>query len=227
MYRSVLSVFALCPVLTHSLAAAPLVQIDFGVSGQQSPAASWNNVTVDLDEVPEPTTLITDLIDSNGNPTGAGFVFVSNAGSAGPVDVSYTAATGDAATLDANAVRDLFFVNIDSTNSGAGAEAVFRFTGLTAPVYDLSLFAALNPSRSNTVYTINGVSQSISPTGNTDFVDFLAIAPTAGTIEFTITRGGSDAAYINALTLTAIPEPASLMLLAAGSLVLSGRRRSA
>lgn len=214
----------LAPVLAVPALAAP-VQIDFGVSGEQSPAASWNNVTADLDEILEPTTLVADLIDSAGDATGIGFVFVSNAGSAGPVDVNYTVSSGDAASLDANAVEDLFFINLDTTNPTAGADAVFRFTDLTAPAYDLSFLAALPANRSDTVYTINGVSQSINPSFNTSFVDFASIVPDInGAIEFVITRGGTDAAYINALTLTAVPEPASLLLLASGAMLVVGRR---
>ncbi|MEM6458878.1 MAG: PEP-CTERM sorting domain-containing protein [Planctomycetota bacterium] len=136
--------------------------------------------------------------------------------------------SGDAASLDANAVQGLFFINIDSTNSAAGANAVFRFTDLTAPAYDLSFLAALPADRTDTVFTINGTSQSIDPENNTTFVDFASIVPdTNGAIEFVITRGGTDAAYINALTLTAIPEPASLLLLASGVTLMIGRRQRA
>lgn len=224
-----------CKPLTASLAlasafvagsalAAP-IQIDFGPAATAT-AGNWNNLTVDLDDVADNAELLADLIDTDGNTTGISLFHIFNTGGVGVGDpADYPITSGDAAALPDSAAQDLMFFS-SSSNSGT---TVFELRGLAASGYDLDFFAGHPDTRDAFEIVVDGVVQTLSPTLNTDFTTFLNVAPTAGVIQFRAregaTNGSLTAAYISNLTITAVPEPASLALLGLGSLCMLSRRR--
>jgi hypothetical protein len=116
-------------------------------------------------------------------------------------------------------------------NDGPGTVTL---TGLAAnALYELVLYSAGDVVGRATSFTVNGQTETVTPTGVAAFIEgdtfarFLVSADALGTLSFTFAAGNGQEANLNGLQLTAVPEPASLGLFATSLVGLGwlGRRR--
>lgn len=138
-----------------------------------------------------------------------------------------------------DAAEDYFFTN---TSTGAVSSSI-TLEGLTGPAYDIVIYASIATDGGLGLrigdYTVNGAFSDGGVSDDFDpFVDgftngtvmtWTNVTPIAGeiTVEINVPAPATsvNTAVINALEFSVIPEPASLSLLAAGGLLIAGRRR--
>ena len=163
----------------------------------------------------EQTLTGTNLNDSNGNPTSVDFT-VGQVG----LDTETAAPDTDAATL----FNDYVF----NHSAGNSTNATFTLSdlqpGLTYDVYLYAGFANVGNLSNTTItggtatpFTASGVFNS----GNT--AHYTVVADIFGKINGTM---GSGTQILAGVTISYIPEPASLSLLAVGGLALLRRRHA-
>ncbi|MCC7145217.1 MAG: PEP-CTERM sorting domain-containing protein [Phycisphaeraceae bacterium] len=176
----------------------------------------------------------TDLVDANGASTGINLLVT---------DSFYpwwnTSGTTASTIFPASASRDGFYVT--ATDFGAGAPdptGGFELQNLDpAYTYDVLLYgsrAGVSDVRESQ-YTVTGAGIQVlllNASGNVDnYVVATGVVPDAnGKITIDVAAGpnnnhSAQLAYINLVTLTAVPEPASVTLLALGATALLRRRR--
>lgn len=185
--------------------------------------------------------------NENLNPTINGITFLD----AQPSNITFTVTGGNSAgdSTDAASVKarytteemDALMKSYRSTNFSSSANARFNitFTGLIvgnqyqaqflhdrgASSFSQMWFGDMTTGTPSSTFTANA--SSITSPGRRVLVDFTADATTQlFTLDaITFTNGTTFApAVINAISLTLVPEPASLALLALGGVLLAGRR---
>jgi hypothetical protein len=121
-------------------------------------------------------------------------------------------------------------------NLGSGkTTGTLTLSGFTGGTYDLYIYDAFQWVSSYTTYTINGTSQKISNNPvtvssfvvGTNYVVFEDVTPVNGQVVITLdatTVSGNICGSICALQLVAVPEPATMVLLAIGSFWLRRRK---
>jgi hypothetical protein len=211
---------------------AETIYIDFGRTGAETTASGWNNVAATVGGTANNTTTINgqgtpgtpsvELIDSTGTATGAAG---SGADYAGPYPATVS-------TWPTTALSDGFFSQI---NNG-GSTMNMSFTGLdNSASYDLMFYGArggTGTALNQALYTVtggNGTSNRTSSVLNnsSQTPEFLGVTPNGGTILVSFTRGSAGTGSLNAMSITAVPEPATVGfgLVALGSVFIMLRRR--
>lgn len=235
---------ALCTLLVAPLAAAITVDdtivIDFGKN--DTTVGNWNNVTSGSTSGTAFTTgqvLLADAIRfADGAPTGVtlttSFTGTDTVGIGGLNMISdqteATAAFTVSGVIPYNAQRDLSYFS----NAGVGS---FEFGNLNDALTYRIEFQSLNSNpRSALAFTINPghaseVSITVDPNKGDAFYSMihqLSDIPTMGDGKIIIRAAGTGDQHINALELTAVPEPATyaamLGLLALGMVIWRRRR---
>lgn len=226
---------------------AATVYIDFGRTGAETTATGWNNVaaviggnqngTTTINGQGTPGTPSVGLIDSTGAASGitlslsfSAAVDTGAAGSAADYAGPYPAKVS---AWPAAAVSDGFFSQI---NNG-GSTMNMSFTGLDDNLaYDLMFYGARGTGTglNQATYTVTGRDGASSRTtsvlnNSAQTPEFLGVSPNNGEILVAFTRGSglSGTGALNAMSLTAVPEPISsvLAVLGVGGLGLFIRRR--
>lgn len=225
---------------------ADSIFIDFGRTGAETTATGWNNVaatvggnqngTTTINGQGTPGTPSVELINSTGAASGVtlslSFSAAVDTGAAGSgVDYSgpYPAKVSSWPTT---ALADGFFSQI---NNG-GSTMNMSFTGLDDDLtYDLMFYGARSgtgTALNQALYTVTGLDGATSRTSSvlnnsTQTPEFLGVRPNVGTILVAFTRGSAGTGSLNAMSLTAVPEPTTWALgwLGFGSLGLIVRRR--
>jgi hypothetical protein len=211
---------------------ASTIYIDFGRTGAETSATGWNNVTATVGGTANNTTVINaqgtpgtpsvELIDSTGAASGVtlsvAFTQTYDTGAAGSGADYAGPYPAKVSTWPAAAVSDGFFSQI---NNG-GSTMNMSFSGLDDSLtYDLMFYGArgtgsgLNQAK----YTVTGAAGATERTSSvlnndTQTPEFLGVAPVSGVITVAFTRGSSGTGSLNAMSVTAVPEPS----LAAGIL---------
>ncbi len=212
--------------------SAETLLFDFGRTDLQT-NPGWNNV------VPATTTLFATF-DSNNNLTPIGFEITDTFFQTGePSQLGSEAPSGDAAGYPVSATDDYFFGH---TTPFAGADpnplGQFKLFNLDpALTYDFTFFASrtgVNDTR-DAMYAVAGANSGSAilnaSNNNSEVVRVLSIAPDANNeIYVDVTPGPNNDNsngfyYIGLVQVDAVPEPASLGLLAAAVVILVVRRR--
>lgn len=204
-------------------ASADVILVDFGNTSGTT-AGNWNNSNLS-------GYTLTDMIDTDGNTT--------------TYDLFFTTAVGQGGNWGVTAAPSPFNVS-SAYNDGlfTAADTIsFTLSGLSASeTYDLTMFASRDATGTRiTDYTVTGSGAPVIlslQTSGTDLggvginhnmastANFSGIAPDVNnqiTVSIDINSGGF--AYLNAMQITVVPEPASLSFLLLGGLVLRLTRR--
>lgn len=245
--------FVTTPAADAAILAGDVIVIDFGKTGQLT-AGNWNNVARDATgasglfptdtsfttENPAATaiTISGNLIRySDGAATGvnlAGRTIKSGTGAFAGIGGASAVADNTLAFPATGVIPDNAQIDLSFFNQG---KTILSLTGLDDSLtYNLSLLSKITDARdANTWIANEGLAsqQSIVVDPNdTPFVySFIGLTTNgSGVITFSVTTadaGGTASAHINALELTAIPEPATATLLALAGLILHHRRKRA
>ena len=155
--------------------------IDFGNNSSVT-SGNWNNV---IPTVQNQTGLTLNLIDSNGNPTGAVFTLTD---SFDFINANGTTSPNGALPFPSSATRDSFFgATSGAFNGNVTLTGGFTLSGLDpTKYYSFSVFSSRTGVSDNreTLYTVVGSttgSQALNPSNNTsNTADILNIQPNAG-----------------------------------------------
>jgi hypothetical protein len=204
-------------------ANADVILIDFGNTSGTT-VGNWNNSNVS-------GYTLTNMIDTDGNATVYDLFFNTSVGQGGNWGVTAAPAPFNVSS----AYNDGLFTAADTIT--------FTLSGLLATeTYDLTMFASRDAAGTRiTDYTVTGsgapVTLSLQTSGTglggvginhniANTVNFSGIAPDVNnqiSVSIDINSGGF--AYLNAMQITVVPEPASLSLLLLGGFLLSVIRR--
>lgn len=219
--RTAFGAAALAVGLTFPMHAANIVLIDFGRTDNTTAdtlTTFFNNSA---------STDVMDLVFSDGSNSGIDLA-VNNtnstevAGSGADYNSTYPALV---ASQPESALEDSVFVNANRT-------VTLTFSDLDANLtYDILLYGARGNNGSGlTTYSVfDGTlpveTASFAALNNAaNVANFVGLTPD-GNNEITITVATADRGAINFGQITVVPEPGSLALLAAGSLLITRRRR--
>ncbi len=227
MNRSITTLLAVvCLIAFAGPASATTVYYDFG---DVPTPGNYNNIT----QVQAP---IADCIDANGAYTGIGLevhdAFFPNYNPNGTQTPS-----GAATMFDVQATRDSLFGNGSYWEGHTQATAGVRLTGLDPSLtYEFTIFASRmgvsdNREAQYDIVGLNSGTDLLNSSNNVSEVAFVGgISPTAaGEILITARPGPNNTSsvrfyYLGAIEMNFVPEPASLALLALGSLFVLRRR---
>jgi PEP-CTERM motif len=184
------------------------------------------------------------VVDIDGNATAVNFGFSADGGNdsyngpAGATDVPPLSSHVPNTDIDAAALGNL---GVQEAAFDFYVSSKFQIQGLDpAKTYDLTLFGSHKFNNDNTTrYTVYTDDTFTTPVASADLLvgvdgnhnrDTVAtisgVAPQTGNIlyvGFAGANGGSG--YLNALQLTAVPEPSALLLLMSGAVLACGFRR--
>lgn len=225
---------------------AETIYIDFGRTGAETTASGWNNVAATVGGTANNTTTINgqgtpgtpsvELIDSTGTASGVtlsvSFTQTYDTGAAGSGADYAGPYPATVSTWPTTALSDGFFSQI---NNG-GSTMNMSFTGLdNSASYDLMFYGArggTGTALNQALYTVtggNGTSNRTSSVLNnsSQTPEFLGVTPNGGTILVSFTRGSAGTGSLNAMSITTVPEPATVGfgLVALGSVFIMLRRR--
>ncbi len=229
--KTILPLLALAAMTTASqaaLIAGDSLLVDFGKDTGET-VGNWNNVSLpaspnNLFATTTPT-LVADLVRFSDNAA-TGVSLTSSASATGnlgiggldvtPVTKSFSGSGAIATTAQA----DVLFVN--------SSTVALTFANLdNSLTYNLEIMSLVPTARNANDITVNGTTISIDPNDSTAIYAFNGISVN-GSDEIVISFDAGSSAnvqHINAIELTAVPEPSSTALLGLGGLALILRRR--
>lgn len=207
-----------------------ILVVDLGKTGQET-TGNWNNVALAANaQFLDGQVLASDMVRySDGAATGVSLAWdevdgsssFAGIGGATIASVGASASFTGIGTIPDNAQIDTSYFNGNSTLVLSGLDS-----SLT---YNLEIMAKIDSGRDAQNITVNGTSISVDPDTAPYITTFTGISADVNdeiVISFFSTGGGSALQHVNALAVTAIPEPATLGLVAAfGGAVLFIRRR--
>lgn len=223
-----LAAFVALSLVAPTRAATML--FDFGDTALQT-AGNYNNVT------PAQNPLF-NVIDTTGAGTGIGLA-IGGFNELGPNLNGTQAPSGAAAIFDPQATRDNLFGHSDNFNAGSPRPlGEIELTGLDPSLpYDFGFFGSRTGVTDNreTRYTVAGANSSFglldASNNESNIVSVNGIFPTAGgSILISVDAGpnntnGSKFFYLGAMSVTAVPEPASALLVLVGAIGIAAFRR--
>ncbi|MGB0767195.1 MAG: PEP-CTERM sorting domain-containing protein [Phycisphaeraceae bacterium] len=218
-----------------AIIAGDTIVIDFSKTTAETAStatSNWNNLTrstagFGTDQFPaagSEQTLITNLVRySDGANTGVSVTRTGGSGTAGIGGATIPTQGASASFSVSGVIPDA--AQVDVFYADSTSEKLF-INGLDdALTYDIELMAYINQSRSALDITVGGTTIEVDPDTTTRIYAYDGISSSGGTIE--ISFEGTSLQHINALELTAVPEPGSLALLGLGGLCMHKRRRRA
>ena len=226
-----LATIGLTAVLTLGInASANTLMFDFGEITTPS-GNNYNNVT--QNQLP-----IFNALDTTGAGTGIGLT--TEGFNPGSNQNGTSTPGGDAAIFDTMATVDNLFGHTANFNQPAPLPlGTLTLTGLDssgATTYDFVFFGSRMSVSDNreTQFAISGANSDIGyldPSNNTDNVAIVTgmIPDAAGVITIDVSPGpnnvnSSGFFYLGAMQITTVPEPASLVLLSLGGVLVAMRR---
>ncbi|MCC5842999.1 MAG: PEP-CTERM sorting domain-containing protein [Verrucomicrobia bacterium] len=226
-----------CMLATGPVSAALLVGDTVVINFTESAntvGGNWNDYVATLDSSitdPAPLTLISDLIRlSDGDNTGVGLQIDNFTGENFGLGGRNEAPDASRAFPVSGAIPDAAQRRL-TFHTEAGQQYIF--TGLDDNlIYNLSILSANTAGRNAHAWVANpGVNQTsilVDPDDGLVHTFFNLSTNGSGSIilQSTTTGSGVNAQHINAMELTAIPEPGTLVLIgiALGSMLLFRRR---
>jgi hypothetical protein len=209
---------------------ATMILLDFGRPDNTS-SSSYNNITIPVSG-PTATTGIIPLLDTGAVATGWSISVTDNgngnsgnAGAGADITTVPAAITG----LEQTAYQDSIFAN------GSNPGMLVSFTGLNDSLtYDFLFYGSRNNGQNapdQTWHLTQGSGGTdvvhASLLNTTTVVDWPGLSTNgSGEITFTISGANGGALALNAGSISSIPEPSSLGLILAGTLLLARRFRS-
>jgi hypothetical protein len=192
--------------------------VGFGVSGTYSGAAvlgaagdTWNSFTGDFFDSTARTNLA--LVDSNGASSGVTLSFSGQTGFFDTGNDGVFSPTAFAALMD-----DYLFVYPPSS-------VAVTFAGLTAgDAYRLILYSSANAPGRDTIFTVNGSSQTVQDFSaattfafGLNYADFTTAADGSGKVSFTVApgqfgEGNLDGIQLQDVTSRSVPEPSTSVI---------------
>jgi hypothetical protein len=195
-----------------------ILVVDFGKIGEET-AGNWNNAAkaANAQYTANGETLLADLIRySDGAATGVGLVWDETTGSSSYAGIggAIVASVGSSASFTGiGTIADSAQVDVNYFNG----PSYLQLTGLdNSLTYNLEIMSWIDSARNAQNITVNGTTISIDPDDTNYVTAFNGISATAGgviQIDLSSTGGSAALQHINALSLTAIPEPTTLGLM--------------
>ncbi len=215
--------------LSASLKAAVVlgdeIGLDFNITYT---ATNWNGLNATNSQNSAPYSFTSNAIRlSDGAATGVAFSVNSNGGGLygiSSTDNNVATTTG----LPIGATRDILYFN----NAGLSSALVFRLAGLNDSLtYNIQIYGGVDntTTRPTTNWTNGSQTVSYNPKQNLASVTLTGLTSSGGILDlsaYTTGTGTAAAGIVNAMKLTAVPEPSTAMAFAlgAGALILLRRR---
>ena len=210
-------------------ANAVTVLVDFG-GNDLTTSGNYNNIG-NAAAGAVGTVTVADAIDDTGAASGIS-IAVSGGSIAGAGADFGTDATDYPASISSqplSALSDSFFIR----QNAAGTNFITVTLGNLDPAstYDLQAYGARGNNGTNAVFAVGGLTDTFDPFNNgTVVVSRTGLVPDASNeIVLTVTTVGTaapDAAAINFLSVTAVPEPSTSLLALCGVMGLLRRCRA-
>lgn len=211
-------------------ADAETFYIDFGRFGAETSATGWNNVAATIGGTENGTTLLNGagvagnpsglLLDSTGATSGVTLTVTFS----GPIDIGAAGGGADyggpypaaVAAWPSAAIADGFF----SQPSNGGNTMTLTFSGLdNSTTYDLLFYGSRGNNGSNSSFAVTGaggtVNTGIANVFNNSSLTASAagISPNSGEISVVYGFPSTGSSALNAMSLSAVPEPSTIGLL--------------
>lgn len=190
-------------------------------------ATNWNALNATNSQNSAPYSFTSNAIRlSDGAATGVAFSINANGGGLygmSATDNNVATTTG----FPIGATRDIFYFN----NSGSSNALVFRLTGLDDSLaYNVEIYGGVDnaTTRVTTNWTAGTQTVSYNPRQNLNSVTLTGITSSGGILDlsaYTSGSGSSPSGIVNAIKLTAVPEPSTGALALAGGLAIIFRSR--
>lgn len=224
-FAVLLGIITACSISTSLEAAVILgdeIGLDFNITYT---ATNWNSLNATNSQNSAPYSFTSNAIRlSDGAATGVAFSINANGGGLyGMSTTDNNVATSTSFPI--GATRDILYFN----NAGLASALVFRLTGLNDSLtYNVEIYGGVDNAnnRPTTNWTSGAQTVSYNPKQNLTSTTLTGLTSSGGILDLSAyTTGISGSGIVNAIKLTAVPEPSTGALALAGGLAIIFRSR--